>query len=274
MRLRILIIILLFWLKLNPASAQTPGLDLCIREFEDANQNSQYDTGEPGFTGIGVFVWRGEEIIGSLTTTPDQDCLLTLTPGDYRVEFAADNIRPTTPVSVNVTLVNQTVTVDFGILPPQTTPNNEICYLVFQDDNNNRARESTEALLAGIDANLMVNDVIIEAAVSVADDYTCFTDLPPGFYRLVIPPNPNHILKNRNDATWDIQSTGFRVTADFAATRLDPFSSSAILPSYVPDENRFTLDQEMRILVSFLGSAIAMLFMLGMGAIILGFLKR
>ncbi len=274
MKSRTVFIILLFLLRLNPTSAQEPGVDLCIREFEDTNQNGIYDAGEPGHTGISVFVWQDGDVIGSLTTTPDQDCLRTLPPGDYRVEFAADNVRPTTPASVNVTLTDQAVTVDFGLVQTQTVPGNSICFLVFQDDNNNWQRESTEPLIAGIDANLMVDDIIIQTVVSVGDDYTCFDDLPPGFYRLLIPPNPNHRLKHRNDATWEVVGTGHRAVAEFAGIRLDPFTNNALLPSYVPSEDKFTLDQEMRLLVSFLGAAIAMLFMLGMGAIILGFLRR
>lgn len=268
----------------RPAQAQGSAIDLCINDFEDRNQNGQFDAGESSFPGIGVYVRRSEnsEIIGSLTTTPDSDCLRSLQPGSYEVAFVGGvPHQATTPATLTITVESQSVTVEFGAIAPVQdsgqllqAPGNAICVVVYNDVNSNVVRESDEVLIGGIDVNLTLQDVIIETFMTDSSTYRCFTDLPPGDYRVVIPVTPRYQLTTRNDFAPTFIDTGNRVDADFGAVALDPFTDDAQLQSFGASEDKFSLDQDMRLLLAIFGMVLAMLFMVGCGAIILGLRRR
>jgi hypothetical protein len=267
-----------------PAYAQSPGVDLCIYDFEDRNQNGQPDDGEASFPGVGVFVRRTDtgELIGSLTTSPDEDCLRSLQPADYEVTFRDGMAhQPTTATVVQVALTAQTATVNFGAIALPTgqiqalqAPGNQICVLVYNDTNANGQRDSNESLLAGVDVNLAVEDTIIETLMTDDQDYRCFVDLPAGAYHIVIPESARHQMTTRNDSAPTFINIGNRVDIDFGAVLLNPFSAEAVLPNYGISEDKFTLDRDTRVLLAIFGMTLAMLFMIGCGAIILGLLRR
>ncbi|NDJ86993.1 MAG: hypothetical protein GYB66_14025 [Chloroflexi bacterium] len=277
--------------------AQSPGPDLCVRDFEDVNQNGAYDIGEPPFIGLGVFVSlaSSDVITGSLTTSPDLDCLRTLSPGEYTVEFTGwEPHQPTTDTRQNITLEDDTVTVDFGVarlragddedeIPPAGEPRaqegepvNRVCMLVFNDLNENGQREEGEELIAGIDINLRVDqsDAIIETVITTDEDFVCFGDLGIGAYRIQLVPGPHYRPTTAIELGPAFVDRGNRVWAEFGAITLDPFTSDAVLPNYVTDEDELTLDQEVRVLLAILGTGMVVLFMIGMGAIVLGVTRR
>ncbi len=266
-------------------AAQTPGLDLCIHDFTDTNQNSQFDEGEPPFPGISVFVSRSSDgaVIGSLTTTPDRDCLLNLTPDTYDVTFSGNAThQPTTPTSVTVTLIDQTVTVDYGAItltsddpsPQLTESGSEICVLIFHDTNTNSQHDADEGLIGGIDVNLLVDDVIIATRITDNQDYSCFEGIPIGSYRVLIPESPRHRLTNRNDLALTFLDNAQSVKADFGAELHNPFFADARAQTYGRSEDQLNIDRDTRLLLAILGAGIVMLFMIGSGAILLGIMRR
>ena len=273
-------------ISLLPAYAQNTEVDLCVRDFQDANQNGQFDNGEQNLSGVEVFVTNASDgqLLGSMTTTPDLDCLRTIPAGDYDVEFRDSTYQPTTPTQLRVTVTDQTVTVDYGATlltnsgentpVAQNAPGNQICIIVFRDDNTNGSREGTEGLIGSIDVNLTVDDIIIDTLITTEQDYACFTDLPAGPYRVIIPDTPRHILINRNDFSPTFATVGEVIEVDFGALLLDPFSDDALLPNYGRSDDKFTLDDQARLILAIFGAGTVILFMVGFGAILLSIIRR
>lgn len=259
--------------------------DICIRAFEDTNQNGLYDAGEPKLAGVSVFVKQGEAIVGSLTTTPDDDCLLNLAAGEYTLEFESP-FNPTTPTSQSVTLGTERVIVDYGAAMTTEAPSdetasnapqplgNQICVVVFADNNVNGLRDEDEGLIAGVDVQLTASAVILETLLTSDSDYSCFTGLTAGAYRVIVPLSPQYQMTTQADFAPTFIGVGTDVKAEFGAQRIDPFTTDALLPNLPPNTDNVELDQETRLLLAAFGATVALLLMMGIGAIIIWFLRR
>ncbi|MCB9436777.1 MAG: hypothetical protein H6673_07250 [Anaerolineales bacterium] len=260
--------------------------DICIRAFEDTNQNGLYDAGEPSLAGVSVFVKQGEAIVGSLTTTPDDDCLLNLAAGDYTVEFESP-FNPTTPTSQSVTLDTERVIIDYGAMTTTEAPTadtaassapqplgNQICVVVFEDSNINGLRDENEGLIAGVDVQLTANDVIINTLLTSDNDYSCFAGLTAGAYRVLVPPSPHHQMTTQADFAPTFIGVGTDVKAEFGAQRVEAFTADALLPNLPPKTDNVELDQETRLLLAAFGATVALMLMMGIGAIVIWFLRR
>ncbi len=85
---------------------------------------------------------------------------------------------------LNVTLTAQAPTETPTPPPPRT---GEICALVFEDKNENGEYEEAETPLDGVVIMLEHDQVGIETKLRVAErDPFCFSDLPPGDYRITV----------------------------------------------------------------------------------------
>jgi hypothetical protein len=220
-----------------------------------------------------------------MTTTPDLDCLRSIPAGDYQVEFRDSIYQPTTPTTVTILITDQTITLDYGAAPASTntestpvaqnSPANQICILVFRDENTNGNREGTEGLIRGIDVNLTLSDVIVDTLItSTEQEFTCFTDLAANAYRVIIPDTPRHLLINTNDFPYTFTGTGGRITVEFGAVLLDPFSDDARLDNFGRSDDQFNLDDQSRLLLAIFGAGMVILFMVGFGAILLSIIRR
>lgn len=280
--LLVLTILALSVVPLSASHAQTTTFDICVRDFNDTDQNGQWEEGEQPFPGIGVLVRQDGTVIGALTTTVDEDCIRSLPSGVYQlsVEGGATPYQITTAESMDVTLVDQSVTVDIGaIVPSNATPvqsglGNDVCIVVYQDGGQVGVREQGENLLSGVDVNLLASDVVIQTLVTTAEEPKCFSGLPAGEFRIVVPPSPNHLLTTRNDAGVSFLDTGNRITANFGAQMIDPLADGLTRSSVEETEGELTLDQDTRLLFSIAGAAVAMLFMVGVGAIVMSMMRR
>lgn len=250
--------------------------DLCIRAFEDTNQNGQYDEGEVGLLGVAVFVKQGDNVVGSLTTTLDLDCLLTLEPGTYSVEFESP-YQSTTPTRQSITLGTEGVVVDYGAVSsrPAAQPlGNQICVVVFEDINANGLRDEDEALIEGIDVQLTTSGVIIDTFITTDNDFSCFSGLPAGEYRVGVPPSPRHQMTTQADFAPTFIGVGTDVKAEFGAQRVNPFTADALLPNLPSKSGKIELDREMRLLLATFGATLVLLLMMGIGSIIIWLLRR
>lgn len=107
-----------------PAVAAAPDLTaetgaLCVRVFEDTNENGRRDAGESGLPGAEIVVTRGGEPSRTFAMAAGDDPLCTDLPaGAYEVSAALpDGYGPTTPDRVMVTLLKGGQVVwDFGAL--------------------------------------------------------------------------------------------------------------------------------------------------------------
>lgn len=158
--------------------------------------------------------------------------------------------------------------------PLQQEQGNEICIIVYNDVNQNSVQDEGEVLIGGLDVNLTVDDIIIQSFLTSSQDYQCFTGLPIGKYRVIIPETSRHQLTTRNDLSPEFEDTGNRVHADFGGFLVDPFSEDALLPTYGFSDDEFTLDHNTRLLLAIFGMTLAMLLMISFGAIILGLMRR
>ena len=186
----------------------------------------------------------------------------------------------TTAEQIDVTLVDQAVTIDIGAIVPSATtpsviePGNEVCIVVYQDAGQVGVREEGENSMSGVDVNLLTSDVIIQTLVTTAEGPKCFSGLTAGEFRIIVPPSPNHLLTTRNDAAVSFLDTGNRITANFGAQMIDPLADGLTRSSVEETEGELTFDQNTRLLFSIAGAAVAMLFMVGVGAIVTGMLRR
>lgn len=257
--------------------AQTPTFDICVRDFNDLNQNGQWDEGEQSFPGLAVMLLQNGTVVGALTTSPDEDCIRSLTPGDYQLSIeASPAYQLTTAAQVNVPLVDQSLTIDLGAIVPTApaTPRNEICVVIYQDGGQAGAREEGENPVGGIDVNLLTADVIVQTLITSADGPSCFANLPVGRFQIIVPPSPNHLLTTRNDAAVDFVDTGNRITANFGAQTIDPLADGLTRSSINETDGELTFDEDTRRLLAMMGAAVAMLFMVGVGAIVMGLMRR
>lgn len=266
------------WIPSPVSQAQTPGLDICIDDFEDRNQNGQRDEGEPPFVGVEVYLKRenSTDIIGSLVTGTDEDCFRSLSAGTYVVEFGGNRALQTTTASpVVLTLSTEPVTLPLGIStcrPDTDAPANQICVLVYHDVNRNGQRDGGEAILPNINVNLTEADVITRTIVT-STDFVCFTALPPGDYRVVIPAANNHTMTTLKDAGFRFQAQNRSQCVEFGAEPVDPLTLDAELPNSDKDDE-FTIDQETRLLFGVLGAMVVILFMTGLGVMLFAIIRR
>lgn len=256
--------------------AQEETAELCIRAFEDTNSNGQFDAAEPNAIGIQVFISdRNNVIIGSLTTTLDEDCFRNFLTGTYTVTLSLpDQMRLTTGNNFEVTLTETPSTIDVGVVTGGTASSNEICVTIFNDISQNGQRESNEQLLGGINIIIQIDSVIIETQQSQFTGPTCFIGLSSGTYRVVIPETRRHLMTTRNDAAPSFTNTGSRFNVEFGGLLVDPFTSDAALPDFRGEPEDVDLDRETRILLAIMGSGIVMLTFIGLGALVLGLVHR
>lgn len=271
MRQLLLFLLFLTMLSVLPVSAQST-VELCVDEFEDLNRNGQQDAGEPPLAGIEVFLQQNSAVVASLVTTTESDCFTGLQAGTYTVETLAGNgIEITTEARQTVNLNSQTQAITAGGAQQQTSPGNRICFFVFNDENQNGVRESTEGLMPAIDVNLLIGNLIVDTLTTTATDKVCFLGLQAETYQVVVPPARNHAFISRRDATIAFEDIGNEVNIQFAALPVNPVSDDAKLPASGSGE--LDLNQRSRLSLSAIGAAVVMGFMIGLGLLLYGLIR-
>ena len=265
---------------LPSAFAQDETFDVCIQDFVDTNQDGLPTGGELIFGQGEVLLSNSDgSVEGSLTITTEDDCLFSLQPGNYTVSITLpDGYAPTTETTFALNLT-ETTTINVGVIstapvqaPPTNIEQNFICVLVFHDENRNGERESTEALMANIDVNLLRDERIIDTTLTNIMDATCFAGLETGEYQILIPASANHIMVSRRDIAVSFQDLGNEVVARFGAIPVNPLSDEAYFPTVGNGE--LTLNNNMRLALSGLGAVMAMFFMMGLGSLLYGLIRR
>jgi type II secretory pathway pseudopilin PulG len=144
--------------------------------FEDENQNSLKDPGEPGIEEVLLSLDTGEEVFSN----QNGDYFFTVQLGNYiLVETDKEGYGSTTPNSAEVSVVSDgdTVIVDFGdIASPEM---GMIRGYVFLDENEDRVRTIGEEGLASVILHLSSGD----STITNADGLYQFTVIP-GVYEI------------------------------------------------------------------------------------------
>lgn len=267
--------------------AQNNSFDICIDDFEDQNQNGLHDTPEPSFPNVEVRLKQAgnDTVIGRLVTSADENCFRGLAAGVYILEYGDGTPLQTTAITTTLTLTNASVTVPLGISACRYDPNaelNQICILVYHDQNNNGVRDGGEAPLPNINVNLQdignvsqgQSGLIIRTLVT-GTDYSCFTALPTGIYRVYVPFSTNHVLTTGDDSSLSFTGQHAPFCYEFGAQPLDPLNPEATLPDFSGEkDDGLNLDDNTRLLLAILGAVMVVLFMLGVGTILLAIIRR
>jgi len=148
-----------------------------------------------------------------------------------------------------------------------------ICISTYADTNMNGIHEDTEALLPGVNVNLSISSIIVATHVFAATEMQyCFENLQPGVYTVTFTNSPTYQGTTASEGT--VQVTGDApLIVSFGAVPIPP---AELAPRVAADTDEAendgdeTLDPSVRLLLSTGASMIMMLFMIGIGAVILG----
>jgi hypothetical protein len=151
-----------------------------------------------------------------------------------------------------------------------------ICVATFADMNGNGLRDEGETSLAGVNVNLTTGGVIIATHITAeGEDQYCFENLLRGIYTVTFTPSPTYCITTANEGTFALDA-GQRLTIDrFGAFPVGTEGLRAEVAAQVAAANGSDkpLEDSTRRLLSTAGSMLVMLFMVGIGAVILGLIS-
>jgi hypothetical protein len=151
-----------------------------------------------------------------------------------------------------------------------------ICVATFADMNGNGQRDEGETSLAGVNVNLSTGGVIIATHITAeGEDQYCFENLLRGIYTISFTPSPTYRITTANEGTFALDA-GQRLTIDrFGAFPVGTEGLRAEVAAQVAAARGTSkpLQSSTRLLLSTVGSMLVMLFMVGVGAVILGLIS-
>ncbi|HEX3054388.1 MAG TPA: SdrD B-like domain-containing protein [Aggregatilineaceae bacterium] len=276
-----------FWLVIPhvhlTAAAQTTPSAICVSAYTDTNGNGMRDSGEIPLAGVKVHLLLSGALIAThITDTQESFCFENLTPGIYTVRFASSpTYRITTSSEGTFEIASgQRLTIDaVGVVPIPSTwiiqsapsESNAICVSTYEDGNANAQRDPDEPALAGINVNLVVDNVIIGTHLMASSENNyCFEQLSPDIYTVAFGQSPTERATTDHSATFALPQ-GQRLTLDGYGAVSTPMGSLrdtintqivAIQPADEP------LTNEVRLMLATAGSMVVMIFMIGAGAVL------
>jgi hypothetical protein len=156
------------------------------------------------------------------------------------------------------------------------TQTGAICVATFADTNGNGQRDEGEPSLDGVNVNLSTGGVIIATHITAeGEDQYCFEHLLRGIYTVTFTPSPTYRITTASEGTFALE-TGQRLTIDrFGAFPVGMEGLRAEVAAQVAAARGSDkpLETSTRLLLSTVGSMLVMLFMVGVGAVILGLIS-
>ena len=156
------------------------------------------------------------------------------------------------------------------------TETGAICVATFADMNGNGQRDEGETSLDGVNVNLSTGGVIIGTHITAeGEDQYCFEHLLRGIYTITFTPSPTYRITTANEGTFALDA-GQRLTIDrFGAFPVGMEGLRAEVAAQVAAARGSDkpLETSTRLLLSTVGSMLVMLFMVGVGAVILGLIS-
>jgi len=149
-----------------------------------------------------------------------------------------------------------------------------ICVSTFADTNGDGFHNSGELPLAGVNVNLSTGGAIIATHVMAdAEEQHCFENLLPGIYTVTFTDSPLYRTTTANEGTFALDA-GQRLTIDsFGAFPVGPEGLRDEVASQVSAANRDEpIDTSTRVLLAMGGAMGVMLFMIGVGTVVLAFM--
>ncbi len=147
-----------------------------------------------------------------------------------------------------------------------------ICVATFADANANGLREADEGPLAGVNVNLATGGVIIATHITAeGESEHCFENLLRGVYTVSFTDSPLYRITTAREGTFALDATQ-RLTLDpFGAFPVgaEGLRAEVVAQAAAASEDE-PLDTSTRLLLATVGATLVMLFMIGLGAVILG----
>jgi hypothetical protein len=147
-----------------------------------------------------------------------------------------------------------------------------ICVSAFADANANGAREAGEGPLAGVNVNLATGGVIIATHLTAENEPEyCFENLLRGIYTVSFTDSPLYRITTAREGTFALDA-GQRLTLDpFGAFPVgaEGLRAEVVAQAAAAGEDE-PLDTPARLLLATVGATMVMLFMIGLGAVVLG----
>lgn len=147
-----------------------------------------------------------------------------------------------------------------------------ICVATFADANANGLRDADEGPLAGVNVNLATGGVIIATHILAEDEAEyCFENLLRGVYTVSFTDSPLYRITTAREGTFALDATQ-RLTLDpFGAFHVgaEGLRAEVVAQAAAASEDE-PLDTSTRLLLATVGATMVMLFMIGLGAVVLG----
>lgn len=153
------------------------------------------------------------------------------------------------------------------------TSTGAICVTTFADVNANGQREAGETVLPGVNVNLATDGVIIASHITAAaEDPYCFENLLPGIYTVTFTNSPTYRTTTANQGSYVLDAGQTMTLDDFGAfpIPLDRLRVEVAAQVAASKEAAEPFSTSTRLLLATAGSMMVMVFMIGVGAIMLG----
>lgn len=161
-------------------------------------------------------------------------------------------------------------------LPPTAfaqTETGAICVTTFADVNGNGIRDQDEGLLPGVNIDLSTGGVIIAThIIAPGETQYCFENLLPGIYTVTFTGSPMYRITTADEGTFPLESGQHLIIKDFGAFPIAVSNLRAEVAAQIAaaEETNTPLETSTRLMLATVGSMVVMLFMVGIGAVILG----
>lgn len=149
-----------------------------------------------------------------------------------------------------------------------------ICVATFADTNGNGLHDAAESALAGVNVNLATGGVIIATHIMAEGEASyCFDNLLTGFYTITFTDSPLYRATTATEGTFSLDGGQRMEVNPFGAVPipLDNLREEVAIMHATTEEK---LDMSTRLLLATSLSMLVMLFMIGVGAVILGLMTR
>ena len=154
------------------------------------------------------------------------------------------------------------------------TETGSICVATFADANGNGIRDTGEETLAGVNVNLATGGVIIATHIIASGEAQyCFEKLLPGYYTVTFTESPMYRITTANEGTFALESGQRLMINEFGAfpvANLRAEVAAQIAAAQKPDK---PLEMSTRLMLATVGSMFVMLFLVGIGAVVLGIIS-
>jgi hypothetical protein len=153
------------------------------------------------------------------------------------------------------------------------TETGAICVATFADANGNGIHDAGEGLLPGVNVNLATGGVIIATHIMApGETQYCFENLLAGYYTITFTDSPTYRAITGNEGTVALDAGQRVMINDFGAFPIPISSLRAEVAAQIAaaQEPEKPLATSTRLMLATVGSMAVMLFMVGIGAVILG----